>query len=135
MDLQGWSSLILSLVGVGGLATSYRLSKRGAKAQEEQDQKAGRLAERVQAFDELESLNGRLNDEIERLRKVASETEAAGQRRIEWQAQRCRHRLEELIATVTTLQGVVLSEVAKVSAGESAASATAHIESDHAESD
>ena len=132
MDLQSVSSLILALVGVGGLGTSFVLNKRGAAAQEKQQEKANRLAERVQSFDELESLNDRLGADIERLRAQLREVEEASDRRQRAQAQRCRTQLEDMVTTINALRGVILSEVMKASAVEATAHVAEHLALDHA---
>lgn len=133
MDLQGWSSLILALVGVGGLVTSTLLSRQGTRRQEIQEHAAGKLNERIQAFQELERLNDNLREENERLRGLLGEAEQVGNHRLAIQAGRCRDRLEDLIAVVAGLRGVVLSEIARASADTATDTAQTHLRSDHPE--
>lgn len=138
MDFQGLSALILSLVGVGGLVSSWVLNKRGTRNQETQQVVANRLSERAQTFDEMESLNERLtadnarkDAEIDRLHRQGNERDQISEKRLRWQADRCRTQLEGSATVIQLLQGIVLSENAKQDATEALEDVRDHIEHDH----
>lgn len=133
MDFQGIASLILALVGAAGLVTSYLLSKRGQKKDEKQQDAANRLAERMQAFDEMKELLDRHNSELTRMREENERLETKGNDRLERQKSRCRSVIEEMTSTVTALQGVVVSEVAREAAQTTADAAQRHLDRDHQE--
>jgi hypothetical protein len=138
LDLGQIASLILALVAVGGAFTSWRLGKRGQVAAEREQAANTRVEDRLQAFDELESINDRLNKDVERLTKendrlrgLADEADHAGNARLARQAHRCREQLEQLIATVSLLQGVVVQEMARSQAGDAIEAAVRHVARDH----
>ena len=133
-DLGQVASFILALVAVAGAITSWRLGKRGQHTAEIEQAAKRSLEERVTAFDELESLNDRLEKENARLRELATEAEVAGDARLARQAHRCREQLEQMTATVALLQGVVLDELTRAAAGDSIEKAARHVAEDHPES-
>lgn len=135
MDVSDVTALIIGVSGVVGTVTAYLLSKRGQRNDEKQQEAASKIQRRVTAFDELESLNDRLSKENERLRDLYSEAETRGDVRLAQQARRCRAALDDAVAGLTTLQAVVLSEIATVSAGDAITRAEKHMADDHPELD
>ena len=129
------ATLIVALTGVGGLYPSYRLGQRGHENDKKQQAAATTLQERIAAFDELESLNDRLEKENLRLRALVDEAEARGDLRLAAQGRRCRERLDDLTTAMSTLQSVVLAEMAQKSAGEAVDRAREHITTDHPDAD
>lgn len=129
------TAVIIAVSGVMGLILSHKLGIIGQKNDAKQQAAATKLQERIAAFDELESLNDRLNAEIGRLRDLVNEAEARGDVRLAAQGRRCRDRIEELTTAVSTLQSVVLSEVARASASDIARRADEHLSTDHPEGD
>lgn len=134
------ASLILALVAVGGAVTSWRLGKRGQTTAEVEQAAKRRLDERIASFDELESINDRLEKEVarltgenSRLRDLANDADAAGNARLARQAHRCREQLEQMMATVALLQGVVLDEMTRAQAGDAIESTVRHVAKDHPE--
>lgn len=135
MDWDGISGLILALVGVGGLVSGWFLNRRGQRTQEYQADAAAKIAERTQAFAEVEALNDDLKEENDRLRRVITEAEVTGERRLSAQAQRCRNRLDDMTAALAALRSVVLSEVVQASADDALEAAVEHVATDHPEAD
>lgn len=133
MDFQGVASLILAFVAVAGAVTSYLLSKRGQKKDELHQEAANRLAERIQTLEEMKTIIGHLREEVSDLRNEIDRIEALGERRLTTQKERCRSRLDALSATLTALNGVVLSEVARASTVEAVEGAQQHVDNDHRE--
>ena len=140
MDAGDITAVVIAATGLAGVWLSHRLGLLGQRKDAEQQKAAHRLAERVEYFDELESINDRLTAEntrlraeVESLRTLISEAEARGDIRLAQQATRCRERLDDLIATVSTLQGVVVAEMAKTQAGDAIEKAMRHVAADHPE--
>ena len=140
LDLQEVSAFTLAVVGLLGWLTSSRLSKRGQRTQELQSAAAAKMAERVQTFEEIKEVAEtrleevqRLREDLERARGLLREVEDTGNLRLSAQAARCRDRLEGLIAVVTTLKSVVVSEIAQTAAADAAEAAERHLDTDHPE--
>lgn len=138
MDLGQVTSVVVAVTGLVGAGTAYRLGKRGQRNDEQQQSAKAKLEERIAAFDELESINdrlekenARLRGESEALRSLIGEAETRGDLRLAQQAARCRDRLDDLIKTVSILQGVVVSEMAKSEAGQAIEDAMRHVAADH----
>lgn len=138
VDLGQIASIILALVAVVGAITSWLLGRRGQANAEREQAAKNRIEERVVAYNELESINDRLTKDVERLTKendrlrgLADEALAAGDARLSRQAHRCREQLEQLIATVSLLQGVVVQEMARGQAGDAIEAAVRHVAADH----
>ena len=136
--LGDWTSLVVAVTGAVGMYLAHTLGKRGQRHDERQQEAKTELEKRIASFDELESINDRLeaeNDRLhednDRLRNLISEAEATGNVRLAQQAARCRSRLDDLIAAMSVLQGVVVSEVAKTQAGDAIEDAVRHIADDH----
>jgi len=125
------TALIIAVSGVLGSYAAWRLGQRGQKNDEKQQAAATNLQERIAAFDELESLNDRLTAENQRFRELVNEAEARGDMRLAAQGRRCRERLEEMTTAISTLQSVVLSEVARASAQDASEKARDHLRVDH----
>ena len=70
MDVGTVTALVVAGTGAVGAYTSYRLGKRGQENDKKQQAAAQTLQERIAAFDELESLNDRLEAENKRLREA-----------------------------------------------------------------
>lgn len=139
-DSGSLPSIIVAVTGLIGAATAYLLGKRGQRNDEVQQHAKAKLEQRVAAFDELESINDRLEAEnarlvreVERLRDLIGEAEDTGNIRLAQQAARCRSRLDDLIATIAMLQGVVVSEMARTQAGGAIEDAVRHVSADHPE--
>ena len=125
------AAAIVACTGAAGLYLSHRLGLIGQKNDEQQQAAANRIQERITAFDELESLNDRLKVENDRLRDLLGEAETRGDVRVAVQARRCRAALEETTAALTSLQSVVVSEVARMTARDAKEQATKHLSNDH----
>jgi len=135
LDLGDVTAIVVAATGLVGGVTSYKLGKRGQRNDETQQAAATRLQERIAAFDEMESLNDRLEKENLRLRALVDEAEARGDLRLAAQGRRCRERLDDLTTAMSTLQSVVLAEMAQKSAGEAVDRAREHITTDHPDAD
>jgi hypothetical protein len=135
MDLSDVTASAIAVTGLLGAASAYVLGKRGQKNDEKQQEAATKLQKRITAFDELESLNDRLSTENARLRDLYSEAETRGDARMAVQAKRCREQLQKSMDAMSTLQSVVLSEIAKASAEDAIERGRQHILEDHAEYD
>jgi uncharacterized phage infection (PIP) family protein YhgE len=133
VSVQQLTGLIIALSGVLGTYVAWRLGQRGQRNDEKQQAAATSLQERIAAFDELESLNDRLTTENTRLRELVTEAETRGDLRLAQQAGRCRERITEMTTAISTLQSVVLSEVARASAQEANERAQKHLDADHPE--
>lgn len=131
MSVEQLTALIIALSGIGGTYVAWRLGQRGQRNDEKQQAAATNLQERIAAFDELESLNDRLTTENKRLRELVDEAEARGDMRLAAQGRRCRERIEEMTTAISTLQSVVLSEVARASAEDAVERARDHTRTDH----
>lgn len=131
MSVDDLSALILAVVGFLGWGSSVWLQRRGRDDAAKQQKAATDLAERAQAFEEVREFADRAVEEAERLRKALEQQEVAATRRLTWQGERCRNRLDELVSTVTALQGVVVSEMARASAHAAVKNAHEHVELDH----
>lgn len=127
------TATIVALTGAAGLYLSHRLGLIGQRNDEKQQAAANKIQERVTAFDELESLNDRLKTENDRLRDLLAEAETRGDVRLANQARRCRQVLEETTAALTSLQSVVLSEVARVAAKDAGEQVEKHLSNEHPE--
>ena len=140
LTLAGVAQLVLAAVAVAGAVTSWVLGKRGARTAETEQAAKQQLEEHMEAFHQVESLNDRLSKELDRTTRDVDRLRAdletmqdvAGQRLAE-QGRRCRARLDDLTATLSALQGVVLSEIAKASAGDAIEGAMRHVATDHPE--
>lgn len=137
-DLGTLTGLIVAASGVLGILLAHRLGLLGQKRDVEQQQAANKIAERIAAFDELESLNDRLTTENARLREenrewrsLEAEADARGDVRLAQQARRCRERLDSTVAALATLQAVVVSEVARSSAQNAIDVAELHLSTEH----
>lgn len=142
MSVGELTALIIAITGVVALILSHRLGILGQKKDVQQQAAATKLQERIAAFDEMESINDRLttaltNADVEntRLRALIDEAETRGDLRLAAQGRRCAHRLSEMSAALVTLQTVVLSEVARSSAQNTADLASQHIVEDHPDLD
>lgn len=135
MSLGELSTLIVAITGVIGIVLAHRLGLIGQRKDTEQQQAANKIAERIASFDELESLNDRLEKEnarlqaeVVQLRALALEAESRGDLRLARQAGICRERLTEMSAVLTTMQAVVVSEIASASAQHELDLTSAHLE-------
>lgn len=136
MSVGEATGLIVATTGLVGLILAHRLGLLGQKKDAQQQAAATKLQKRITAFDELESLNDRLEKENERLRVLIDEADARGDVRLARQGERCRTTLAHLTAAIATLQSLVTAEiVAEVHAGEVIDQARRHIELDHPEQD
>jgi hypothetical protein len=135
MDVGTLTALIVAATGLIGATSAYLLGKRGQQADKNQQDAKHRLEKRIAAFDELESLNDRLEKENTRLRELLVEAEATGDLRLSRQARRCRERLDETTAALAVLQSVVLAEVSRVAAADAVQRAADHIADDHPDLD
>ena len=142
MDGGSITAAIIAATGAAGVWLSHRLGLLGQRKDAQQQEAAHRLAERIEYFDELESINERLSAENTRLRAdvesargLIAEAEATGNVRLSQQAARCRARLDDLISTVSMLQGVVVAEMARSQAGDAIESAVRHQAADHPDGD
>jgi uncharacterized phage infection (PIP) family protein YhgE len=133
VSVEQLTALIIALSGILGTYVAWRLGQRGQRNDEKQQAAATNLQERIAAFDELESLNDRLNAENKHLRELVGEAESRGDLRLAAQGRRCRERIDEMTTAISTLQSVVLSEVARVSSSEASQRAHEHVETDHPE--
>lgn len=124
LDWTGWSSFILAITGLLGIGSTHFLGKRSKRVESEQQKAANELADRAQGFDEMEALVDRLNHEIARI-------EARNDREAQVQARRCRSALDHFMLAFTTLQGQVVSEVAKRAAEKALMDAEVHMAEDH----
>ena len=131
MSVGELTGLIVASTGVLGLFLAHRLGLLGQKKDAQQQAAATKLQERIASFDELESLNTHLRDEINRLRDLLAEAETRGDVRLAAQARRCSARLEETFTALATLQSVVLSEIARSETNEAIAEGRRHIVDDH----
>ena len=131
MDGGTVASIVVAGAGLISAVSAYALGKRGQRNDEKQQSAKTKLEERIAAFDELESLNDRLEKENSRLRDVLAQTEATGDIRLARQARRCREKLDECVAALSALQSVVLAEVARVAAGDAIEDAVRHVAEDH----
>lgn len=138
MDVGDATAAVIALATAGATYSAWRLGQRGQKQDEKQQTAATRLQERIAAFDELESINdrlgaenARLTGEVDRLRGLIAEAEATGNMRLAQQAHRCRERLDELVASMASLQAVVVSEVARTAAQDAGDRAAEHVRVDH----
>lgn len=135
MSVGDLTALIVAATGILGLLLAHRLGILGQKKDAQQQTAATKLQERIASFDELESLNTHLRDEINRLRDLLSEAETRGDVRLAAQARRCSARLEETFTALATLQSVVLSEIARSEAHDSIAEGRRHVAEDHPDLD
>lgn len=129
------TGLIVALTGLIGLFLAHRLGILGQKKDAQQQTAATKLQERIASFDELESLNSHLREEINRLRDLLNEAETRGDVRLAAQARRCSARLEETFTALATLQSVVLSEIARADAHDAIAEGRRHVDEDHPDLD
>lgn len=134
MTVAELSGLILALVAVAGSITGYVLSKRGQNKEERQQAAANELATRAQGFTEMEGIVTRLREEVTDLREENDRIEARGDKRLTDQKARCSAVIESLSTAVTTLQGVVVSEVAREAAQITTDAAVRHVDRNHEES-
>lgn len=133
MTVAELSGLILALVAVAGSVTGYVLSKRGQNKEAQQAAAANALATRAQGFTEMEGIVIRLREEVADLRDEVDRVEAKGDKRLTEQKARCRSIVEDLSTTVTALQAVVVSEVAREAAQSTSDAAQRHLDRDHQE--
>lgn len=138
MDVQDWSTLILAVVGLLGWGTSTWLNRRGADRQHRQAEAAGKLAERTQAFTELEAANERLAAEVtrkdadvDRARAETTRLHDLYERRLATRDERCRATTSSLTAALEALRGVVLSELVRSEARHAIDEANEHLTTDH----
>lgn len=132
MSVGEATGLIVAVTGLAGLVLAHRLGLLGQKRDAQQQAAATKLQERIAAFDELESLNDRLEKENERLRVLINEADARGDVRLARQGERCRTTLSHMTAAIATLRSLVTAEVvAEVEAGEAVDRARRHVEADH----
>lgn len=123
-DLPGWSQIILALVAALGAVGAHRLNKRGQVTQAAQQQAANILATRAQGFDEMEVIVKSLREELVRVGESRD-------REISAQARRCRSTLDHFMLAFTTLQGQVVSEVARQAAEREHMTVEQHLAEDH----
>ena len=142
MSVGEVTGLIVAITGLLGIVLAHRLGLRGQRKESQAQIALGRLQERKDAFDELESLNDRLMaenkhlretkaEDDQRLRELLAEMEATGNLRLARQARRCREQLDEAIAAIAALQAVVLAEITKASADVALDRARDHLSTDH----
>lgn len=125
------TNLILGLIGSALTFLAYRLNRRGQAEENRQRTIARKMDQKAQAFEQLESLNLRLAEENARLRTELGRQEQAEDKAVHRQANLCRAQLEAVLGAMATLQNVVVSEVATVSAQRSIETALEHIELYH----
>lgn len=133
MNLQGVTGLILAGSTGLGVVTSFALGKRGQKEQARQQLVANDLGQRAQAFDEMKVLVDEIKAENARLRQENHRLEESSDRDLRRQGERCRVALDHVAAAVVTLQGLVVSEIARAASVTALADADTHLRDDHGE--
>lgn len=135
MSVGELTGLIVAGTGLLGLFLAHYLGLIGQRKDAQQQTAATKLQERIASFDELESLNTHLREEINRLRDLLNEAETRGDVRLAAQARRCSARLEETFTALATLQSVVLSEIARADTNDVIAEGRRHIADEHPDLD
>lgn len=125
--LMGIAALIAALSG-------WSLSRRGQRDTATQTQAASKLAERVQAFDEMKSLVDELNAQLKDARAAVREAAVENDRRSDEQGRRCRTAIDHALDTIAVLQHVVRDEIEKEAAEVVRAEAKRHVNTDHSAS-
>lgn len=127
----GWLIAIATLFAA---VSGYYLSKRGQRDTATQQGAATKLAERVQAFDEMKTLVDELNGQLRDARAALREAAVENDRRSDEQGRRCRVAIDHALDTIAVLQHVVRDEIEKEAAEVVKAEARRHTNTDHSAS-
>lgn len=126
----GWLMGVSALIAA---ASGAWLSRRGQRDTATQTAAAGKLAERVQAFDEMGHLVEELKGQLTSCRDAMRANEVEHERRHSDQGKRCKAELDTALDTVAVLQNVVRDEIEKEAANVVKARARRHRHTDHGE--
>lgn len=124
VNLTTYAPLLVPLatIVVGWLA--YLGVRRGSRVEDSQQRAKNKLDERVQALNEMATINERLEAENTRLRTSRDDED----KRHRATQERCRQQIERLLSELNTLRSIVTGEIAKAAATGAAVDAARHIE-------